>query len=82
MLLGCVYTHIMIFYYFLRCRQAYIVATVSYPVSTVPAINYRWCPVVTGDKLLRVSLLLAINYRLCHCYRQKLIAGVMELMKI
>jgi hypothetical protein len=56
----------------LKCRQAHIFATVSSPVSLT---------------------LLAINYRRWHCYRQliisgvivtsnKLIAGVMELIKI
>jgi hypothetical protein len=45
MLLGAVYTLIMVFNLILtlRCRKADIVATVSSPVSLSPAENYRQC---------------------------------------
>ncbi len=50
-LLGCClhsYNYFLHFMFTLRCRQADIVATVSSPVSLLPAINYRQCS-VTGD---------------------------------
>jgi hypothetical protein len=53
-----VYSHTAIFYlvFTLRCRLAYIVATVSSPLSLLRP----------GDKLSTVSSLSAINYRQCH----------------
>jgi hypothetical protein len=54
----------MIFYFvfILRCRQADVFATVSSSLSLTQAINF----VVTGDKLLPVSMLPAISY--CRCF--------------
>jgi hypothetical protein len=65
--------------FLLRCRQADIVATVSSPVSHKIIAGV----VVTHDKLSPMLLLLAIYYR--HgvvVIGEKLITGIMELMKI
>ena len=73
MLLGCCYTHKMIFYlmFTLSCRQADFVASVSSSVSMTPEIKF----VIARDKLLPVSLLPAISYRLCCSYQGLIITG-------
>jgi hypothetical protein len=67
-----------------RCRQADILATVSWLVSMTPAINYCMTVViVTRDKIPQVSLLLAINIAVVIVTTShNLMAGVIESMKI
>jgi hypothetical protein len=73
MLLGAVYTLILVFNLILtlRCRKADIVATVSSPVSLTPVVNYRRC---CFYKPLIIAGVFVIG--------NKVITGVMESMKI